>query len=143
MPTSRRVLLTILAMTMSQPATKAAAQSSLCSLYTAAEVGKLLGTAVENGDPLAPGTGCQWFGKDEVSYVVVQITDTSFWLDPRQAPGYRTIPGLGKRAYSHPDAEGGWRAMALTDRGSSAVLMIGSSATRDATESILRKLTNR
>jgi hypothetical protein len=91
-----------------------AATPNLCTLFTTQEVKTLLGTEVEAGEPAAMGTGCQWFGKDEQSYAVVQMVGSDYWVDPQQAPGYEPIPKLGKQAYSHPDMEGGWRAMALT-----------------------------
>jgi hypothetical protein len=118
------------------------AQGNLCSLFTTAEVTKLLGTPVEGGDPLAPGSGCQWFGQDEESYVIIQVADTTNWIDPRQAPGYQALQGVGKKAYSHPE-ESGWRAMAITDKGVSAVVLSGGSAKREDALSILRKLVAR
>ena len=139
MSTPRPTLWCLLLVALTTRLPDAHAQSSLCSLFTAAEIGKLLGTPVESGDPLAPGTGCQWFGQDEESYVIIQVADTTNWIDPRQAPGYQVLEGVGKRAYSHRE-EGGWRAMALTDKGISAVVLSGSSAKRESALAILRKL---
>lgn len=117
-----------------------AAPANLCTLFTAAEMKSLLGTDVDAGEPAAMGTGCQWFGKDEQSYAIIQRVGPDFWIDPRQAPGYEVIPNLGKRAYSHPDSEGGWRAMALTADATLSVLMIGKTATRANTVAVIRKL---
>jgi hypothetical protein len=139
MPAYSRVLKSLL-LALTIQVTSAQAQSDHCSLYTAGEMSKLAGTPVESGEPAAMGTGCQWFGKDEKSYAIVQVLDTTYWLDPRQAPGYEAIGSIGKRAYSHPDQEGGWRAMALTDKTTSTVVLIGKTATRAAALTILRKL---
>jgi hypothetical protein len=40
------------------------------------EVKTLLGTEVEAGAPAAMGTGCQRFGKDELSYAIVQLVSS-------------------------------------------------------------------
>ena len=136
---TRLVLSSILLLPTTRLVT-ASAQANLCSRFSTAEITKLLGTPVESGEPLAPGTGCQWFGKDEESYVIVQVADTGNWIDPRQAPGYEVIEAIGKRAYSHPE-EGGWRAMSLTDRNVFAVVLTGGSANRASAITILRKLT--
>jgi hypothetical protein len=115
-------------------------QPDQCALFTTADVAKLLGTGVEAGEATSPVPGCQWFGQHEESYVIVQVVGTTYWLDPRQAPDYQPIPGVGQRAYSHWDAEGGWRAMARTDRLVASVMMIGRTATQEAVVTLLRRL---
>jgi len=89
------------------------------------------------------GNGCQWFGKDEESYAIIQAVGPDFWVDPQRAPGYEPIPKLGQRAYSHPDLEGGWRAMALTPDAAISVVMIGKTATRSNTISLIRQVQER
>jgi hypothetical protein len=89
------------------------------------------------------GTGCQWFGKDEQSYAVVQMVGSDYWVDPQQAPGYEPIPKLGKQAYSHPDMEGGWRAMALTADAAASVVLIGKTASRAIVVALVRQLLER
>jgi len=120
-----------------------AASLNLCTLFTTKEVKTLLGTEVEAGEPAAMGTGCQWFGKDEQSYAIVQMVGSDYWVDPQQAPGYEPIPKLGKQAYSHPDMEVGWRAMALTDDGAASVVLIGKTATRASVVTLVRQLLER
>ena len=137
------VSLCVIGLLTTHAAGAAAPARNLCSLFTAAEIPTLLGTAVEGGEPAAMGTGCQWFGKDETSYVIVQKVGTESWMDPKQAPGYQAIPGVGKKAYSHPDLEGGWRAMALTNDAAIAVVLIGSTAKRPSVVTLLRQLPER
>jgi len=120
-----------------------AAPQNLCALLTTSEVQTLLGTAVESGEPAAMGTGCQWFGKDEESYAIIQAVGPDFWVDPQRAPGYEPIPKLGQRAYSHSDLEGGCRAMALTPDAAISVVMIGKTATRSNTISLIRQVQER
>lgn len=143
MPAIRHVLLILLLPLTARLASAQIPQADYCSLFTTAEIVQLLGTPVESGEPAGLGTGCQWFGEDEVSYVIIQVLDTTYWMDPRQAPGYETAEGAGKRAYSHPDVEGGWRAMALTEKTSVAVVMIGATAKRPSAVSLLRHLVER
>lgn len=120
-----------------------AALQNLCTLFTTSEVQALLGTAVESGELAAMGTGCQWFGKDEESYAIIQAVGPDFWVDPQQALGYEPIPKLGQRAYSHPDSEGGWRAMALAPDAAISVVMIGKTTTRNNTISLIRQVHER
>jgi hypothetical protein len=137
MSTYRRVLPLVLLFAATRDA--GAQGQNLCTLFSTAEVTKLLGTPVASGEPLAHFPGCQWFGKDGESYVIVQVVDPTNWTDPRQASGYDALTGVGRKAYSHRDPEGGWRAMALTDK-VSGVVLIGKSATRDGAVTMLRKL---
>jgi hypothetical protein len=120
-----------------------AASLNLCTRFTTKEVKTLLGTEVEAGEPAAMETGCQWFGKDEQFYAIVQLVSSDYWVDPQQAPGYEPILKLGKRAYSHPDMEGGWRAMALTDDAAANVVLIGKTATRASVVTLMRQLLER
>ena len=135
------VIICFLAVCQNTPAQ--AVSANLCALFATDEMKALLGTEVEAGEPAAMGTGCQWFGKDEQSYAIIQVVGRDFWVDPRQAPGYVPIPNLGKRAYSHPDPEGGWRAMALTTDVTMTVLMIGKTTTRARTITLIRQLDER
>lgn len=142
MPTARQVFWSVLLLLTAQLASAQSPPGKLCSLFTSAEIAKLLGTSVEGGEPAAMGTGCQWFGKDEESYVIVQVLDSTYWLDPRQAPGYEAIEGAGTRAYSHPE-EGGWRAMALTSGRVAGVVLSGGSAKRSSAVMLLRQFVDR
>lgn len=126
-----------------QSADAATLPRNLCSLFTAEEIASLLGVAVENGEPAAMGTGCQWFGQDDTSYAIVQKVGPDTWINPQQAPGYQSIPGVGIKAYSHPDLEGGWRAMALTSDAAIAVVLIGKTPPRPKVVSLLRQLLER
>ena len=136
---ARLTSLILMLLIATQSAMAGATQKNICSLFTAAEIGKLLGTAVDAGEPAAMDTGCQWFGKDETSYVIIQVVDAEFWIDPKQATGYEALTSVGKKAYSHPDLEGGWRAMALTTDGAVSVVAIGSTAKRASVVTLLRQ----
>jgi hypothetical protein len=75
--------------------------------------------------------------------VIVQVVDTTYWHDPRQAPGYEPLASVGRQAFSHRDAEGGWRAMARTGRAVATVVLIGGTAAQAAAVSLLRQLVQR
>ena len=148
MPTARSLGLTLLLLLTAQLASAQTRRSNLCALFTTAEIEKLLGTSVEPGEPAAMGTGCQWFGKDEVSYVIIQVLPPDNWIDPRQAPGYEMIQGAGKRAYSHRETQstsgkGGWRAMALSNDTAVTVVLVGDTAKRTSAVPLLRQLLER
>jgi hypothetical protein len=127
--------------------TAQAQRKNPCALFSTAEIQKLLGVPVEVGEPAAVGTACQWFGKDEKSYAIVSLVEPSYFFDPRGAPGYEAIDGVGKRAYTHPEDRGpgerGWQGMAVTDRATASAVLIGSTATRAGVATLLRQLVGR
>lgn len=139
----RQLCFALLLLLAAQMASAQTPKRNLCALFTAAEMKTLLGTAVEGGEPAAMGTGCQWFGKDEKSYVIIQMVGAEYWTDPKQAPGYEAMQGVGMKAYSHPDMQGGWRAMALTNDAAASVVLIGASAKRASAVTLLRQLLER
>ena len=139
----RHTCLALILLLATQTGSAQMPKRDLCSMFTATEMKTLLGTAVEGGQPAAMGTGCQWFGKDEKSYVIIQMVGAEFWTDPRQAPGYEAIQGAGNKAYSHPDMQGGWRAMALTNDAVASVVLIGATAKRASAVTLLRQLVER
>jgi hypothetical protein len=129
-----------------QPLLAQTPKKDLCSLFTTTEIGTLLGAAVEAGEPaglLTTAPGCQWFGKDEKSYVVVQVTARDNWMNPTEAPGYQAIPNAGKQAYSHRDLEGGWRGMALVGNQVVVAQMIGASAQQANLVTLIRRTIQR
>jgi len=62
----RRIWMGVLLLLTAQPASAETMQRNLCSLFTGAEITKLLGTAVEGGEPAAMGT--QIWGRVLQSY---------------------------------------------------------------------------
>lgn len=129
-----------------QPLLAQAPKKALCSLFTTTEVATLLGAAVEAGEPaglLTTAPGCQWFGKDEKSYVIVQVAAPDIWMNPTEAPGYQAIPNVGKQAYSHRDPEGGWRGMALVGNQVVVAQMIGATAQQANLATLIRQTVQR
>ncbi len=117
-------------------------QRDLCKLFSSDEITNQLGTAVDDGEIAAMGAGCQWFGRDDESYAIIQLADSSYWYDPRGASGYETIDGVATSALSHPE-EDGWRAMALKDDVMAVVVLSGRPATRAGAVKLLRQLLER
>lgn len=117
----------------------------LCSLFTKKEIEELLGAPVSAGKVAGPmGTACQWDGPedDEIFAQIQVLKDTHFWINPKQAPGYEAISGIGKEAYVIPD-QGGWNARALTDTAILSVALNGGKADRDRAVKLLRSLLER
>jgi len=114
-----------------------------CALFKTAEIQKLLGRPVEGGEAGAGGTLCQWFGKDQKSWVIVSVLDSSFFVDPRRAPDYQVVPGVGRRAYTHSEDQGlgvtGWIGEAQTDKATVRITVMGPSATREAAAALLKE----
>jgi hypothetical protein len=114
-----------------------------CALFKTAEIQKLLGRPVEDGESGSGGTLCQWFGKDQKSWVIVSVLDSSFFVDPRNASGYQVVPGVGRRAYTHMEDQGGgdtgWIGEAQTDKATVRITVIGRTATREAAAALLKE----
>ena len=114
-----------------------------CALFKTAEVQKLLGRPVEDGEAGSGGTLCQWFGKDQKSWVIVSVLDSSFFVDPRNASGYQVVPGVGRRAYTHMEDQGGgdtgWIGEAQTDKATVRITVMGRTATREAAAALLKE----
>jgi hypothetical protein len=111
---------------------------SLCAKFSRPEIARLLGTAVD--EPLEGPGICQWWGKDNKSAAVISAISASYYVERRQEAGYAPLPGIGKRAFSVPDARGGWNAIAETDRLTVNVQLLGPTAKRDAAIATLRQL---
>jgi len=114
-----------------------------CALFKTAEIQKLLGRPVEDGEPGSGGTLCQWFGKDQKSWVIVSVLDSSFFVDQRRASGYQAAPGVGRRAYTYMEDQGdgntGWIGEAQTDKATVRITVIGRTATREAAAALLKE----
>jgi hypothetical protein len=111
---------------------------SLCGKFSRSEIATLLGTAVE--EPLEGPGICQWWGKDDKSAAVISAIPASYYAERRQEAGFAPVPGIGKRAFSVPDARGGWNAIAETDRLTVNVQLLGPTAKREAAVAMLRRL---
>jgi hypothetical protein len=147
MPKGRVMFAMAMVLILSRMPSARADAPNLCAKFTAAEAAAMLGTAVEAGELGSLGTSCQWFGKDQKSYAIISVVDTNYFIDPRQAPGYEVAPGIGTRAYSHPENRGpgeqGWTAMALTKSSTVSVVLIGTTAKRANAVAMLKQLVQR
>src|SRR5215475_806977 len=114
-----------------------------CALFKTAEVQKLLGRPVEDGEAGSGGTLCQWFGKDQKSWVIVSVLDSSFFVDQRNASAYQVAPGVGRRAYTFMEDQGsgnvGWIGEAQTDKATVRITVMGRTATREAAATLLKE----
>jgi hypothetical protein len=114
-----------------------------CALFKTAEIQKLLGRPVEDGEPGSGGTLCQWFGKDQKSWVIISVLDSSFFVDQPRASEYRVAPGVGRRAYTYLEDQGsgntGWIGEAQTDKATVRITVMGRTATREAAAVLLKE----
>lgn len=114
--------------------------SELCGLFTPAEIGDAIGTAVEPGAVAAPGgTACQWDGtRDDEAYVQIQvIPGTEYWEPRRLTRGYEALSDVGEEAFVVPEL-GGWLAGVKTAARVTYVSMAGGTASRDTAVRLLR-----
>ncbi|MBL8754850.1 MAG: hypothetical protein JNK15_16210 [Planctomycetes bacterium] len=79
-----------------------------CTWFTAEELGKRLGVAVDKGQAAGPlGLAGHWIATDDPKvYVQIVVTrDTAFWKVP-VAADVTVLHGIGKGAYVQPSADG-------------------------------------
>jgi hypothetical protein len=123
------------------PIVAAGAQASgPCSLFTSDEIGRMLGTTVDEGKPAGPmNSACQWESPtDEDAYVMVQlIDDTQYWETRSGVRGYETHGNVAREAFTAPEL-GGWMAGALTDSRVVYASVNGGNSSRDLALQMLR-----
>jgi hypothetical protein len=112
----------------------------LCSLFAAAEIGRMLGRAMSEAQVSGPlDTVCQWESPtDEEAYAQVQvIDDTQYWETRSGVRGYETHPDVAHEAFTAPEL-GGWVAGALTDSRVVFISVNGGNSSRELALEMLR-----
>lgn len=85
----------------------------LCALFTAAEISKVVGASVDDGQVGGPLRSlCTWTAGGNDGGAFLQLATSDDWGPPELADGYRTLPGIGDEAYAAPGITG-WDAGAL------------------------------
>ena len=136
------------ALSVASTGTTSAQPSSLCSLFTKAEIKEFLGTPVGDGEVAGPlGSACQWDGSsagDEAVYAQIQlINGTRYWEKHTGAKGYEVLRGIGKEAFVASSLGAGWEAGTVTDKAVVFVSLSGGSASRDTAVRFLRSTLER
>jgi hypothetical protein len=80
-----------------------AASNPQCKLFTPAEISAYLGTPVGAGQSAAGGAGCSWTDKADEVQAIVTVVGPNYFPEPKLVKGYKTLPGLGKKAWVAPD----------------------------------------
>ena len=113
--------------------------SPICKLLTAQQVGKAVGTSVENGHTSGPlGSGCSWSIKGQDRSVMVQVVPRDYWEDGTRQPGGEALEGIGEKAFVGPWLDD-QRAGALTANGAVYVM----SPSKEASITLLREVATR
>ena len=108
-----------LAATLSGEDKGGASRSPQCQIFTPADLSKILGVPFERGrDAAMGGVSCQWLARSADGYAMVIVVDGHDYEAHTKAPGFKTISGIGTRAFV--ENENGWSAGALV--GSQAFL---------------------
>ncbi|MBD5604867.1 MAG: hypothetical protein IAI48_07230 [Candidatus Eremiobacteraeota bacterium] len=117
----------------------ALAAPSPCALATSAQVSAAAGQPVGSGTTTGPlGSVCEWRAESDSSiYVNIQRFDKHYWSPERMADGYRTISGIGEKAFAVPEL-GGWKACALAGKNVVCVNMSGGRASAAAASALLK-----
>lgn len=109
----------------------------LCRLYTPDELTTYLGRKPGAGEDAAMGTGCQWSATDdndkEPVFVQIQVVPAAEGLGenavPSGAPGFRSVPALGRVGFVANDV--GWKAGAFVGTEWVGVTVSAPSATAE------------
>ena len=100
---------------------------AMCNLVTASEASRAIGKAVKAGESAGPLSGCAYKAADGSNDgILVTRGDRSDWYPPTTAAGYRTISGLGEKAYVANEMSIGYEAAVMTAKGLTSVLVAGS-----------------
>lgn len=68
-----------------------------CHLFTPAELAKFVGEPLASGHVAAMGTGCQWEGRSEEGYAIIQVVPARYHEPHKAAPGFKNLPTSGPR----------------------------------------------
>ena len=87
---------------------------------------------------------CIWNGNgNESGQLIVQIVPARYYEEPKLAPDFRRLVGIGEKAYLISEL-GGWRGAALKGRSAVAIRLDGGKSSRAtalaALETLVRKL---
>jgi hypothetical protein len=96
----------------------------LCRFLTKDEVARYLGEPVRDGSP--GGSGCIWFavkGSDQVTVTRVEGRDTV--TTPKNLSQYKTVSGVGERAFTAYNPMLGYWAQGYNGRGTTNVYVQG------------------
>jgi hypothetical protein len=91
----------------------AADQNPQCKLFTPAELAKYSGEPLSAGHGAAMGTGCQWMGRSQAGFVMIQVVPARYHEPHKGAEGFRKLPDVGTQGFVETDL-GGWQAGAIT-----------------------------
>jgi hypothetical protein len=129
-----------LAAVLSGDAKGSAAANPLCKLFSAAEASAYSGKKLQAGTNAAMGAGCQWPGDD--ARVLIQAVPMDYADNPSGAPGFHTLPDLGKGAYAAADM-GGWSAGAPQGKEFVGVVVTGPNASEQTALALMKEMMKR
>lgn len=112
-----------------------------CKLFTQAEISALAGAPLGPGENAGGGTGCSWTDKDYESSAMVQVVPARYFPEPRLVKGFRSLPGIGTKAWVAPDSD--WSAGALVQTEAVVVVLRGKKATEASAVALLREVIKR
>ncbi len=100
---------------------------AMCDLLTAGEVTRSIGKPVKPGESAGSISGCAYKAADGSNDgVLVSRGSRDAWYPPAKEPTYRTVGGLGEKAYVANEMSIGYEAVVLSAKGITQVLVAGS-----------------
>lgn len=120
----------------------AADRNPQCKLFTAAELAKYVGEALSPGHDAAMGTACQWDGRSDGDFVMIQVVPARYHEPHKGAKGFKKLPDVGREGFVEMSM-GGWNAGAITGPQAAVVSVHGPAASEATAVSLLREVINR
>jgi hypothetical protein len=118
----------------------AADKTDYCTLFTAAEIGAILGKAVGAGS--GSGFVCTWTAADGVSAASIYRSLPVLYDEAAAQPDHHPVSGIGDKAAIGPSLLGGTEAIALSN-GAYWLVRLSPSPSDDTLLGFLRELISR
>jgi hypothetical protein len=118
----------------------AANSPAVCAMLSPNQLHSWFGTAmkVESISDIPQAQGCQWLPADgRPGSLTAQIVPARYYTEPKLGDGFKTLAGIGEKAYIVPSL-GGWEAGAL--KGSKAVVIRTPKTSRANAIAVLKTL---
>jgi hypothetical protein len=125
---------------LSGDAKGSAANNPVCQLFTKAEAGAYMGSAVTTFVNAGGGTGCQW-NNDGDGWMMVNVVPARDFSAPSNVKGHKKLPELGSKGFVAPDF--GWLAGSIAGTEGILVNLYSKTSTEAKTVELLKETIKR
>ena len=123
------------------PAEGAKKPIDVCAMLSTNDVRGWFGTDMVPQQPPIPvpgSLGCDWNGSGD-ALLTVRLIPPDYYVEPRRAPKYERIAGIGSKAYVAYELHG-WTSGAVKGRIAALVQVFGGKSNRDTSLTVLKSI---